>query len=327
MRRPKATFVVLLPLLGVGCFNDGPVPAVGTLERDRLELVAETSEPIVARPEREGAFVEAGTLLVALDATRLEAQVAQAQSAQAGTAARLAELVRGPRKERIDEARARLEGAEGNLAGARRLLKRAQALAPRDAISVEVLDRRRADFRDAQAARNAARASLTELLEGTTPEELAQAEAALAEADAMLADINVRLERTQIRTPAAGWVEALPYELGEQPPPGGVVAVVLAKRAPYARVYVPSALRLSVKPGTAARIRVDGLDEPIRGRVRTVASDASFTPFFALTERDRGRLVYLAKIDLLDETGEALPSGLPVEVEFDVDASPQEAQR
>lgn len=314
-------------MVDAGCTGDGPPRAVGTLERDRLELVAESSEPVLERPFEEGAFVEAGELLVELDPTRAQAQVAQAESARARAEARLAELVRGPRKERIAEARARLEGAEGNLVAARQLHERARGLVRSDAVSVEIVDERRARYVDARAARDAARATLAELLDGTTPEELAQAEAALAEAEAALADARVRYERLEVRTPADGWVDALPYELGERPPQGGVVAVVLAERAPYARVYVPAAVRLQVSPGTGARIKVDGIEEPIRGRVRTIATEASFTPYFALTERDRGRLVYLAKVDLLDDRGLALPTGVPVEVEFDVDGSVEQARR
>ena len=49
------------------------------------------------------------------------------------------------------------------------------------------------------------------------------------------------------------------------------------------------------------------------------ASDAAFTPYYALTERDRGRLSYEAKVDLTGDR-ERLPDGIPVEVEFLVDS-------
>ncbi len=51
------------------------------------------------------------------------------------------------------------------------------------------------------------------------------------------------------------------------------------------------------------------------GRVRWVASEPAFTPYYALTERDRGRLSYVAKVDL-DQVRERLPDGVPVNVEF-----------
>jgi HlyD family secretion protein len=316
----RASHCALLPVLAalLGCSGgDDALPAVGTLERDRLELVAESSEPVIARPVEEGSPVEAGALVVALDPTRLEAQASRAGSARDRAAARLAELRRGPRHERIEEARARLAGAEGRLETARRDRERGQQLFERGVQSRGRLDQQDAVYDEALAARDAARAHLDELLEGTTAEELAQAQAALAEAEAALADVQVRLERLEVRAPVAAWVDALPYRLGERPPAGGVVAVLLEDQAPYARVYVPEAIRVHVGPGTPARVRVDGLDREIEGRVRIVSQEASFTPYYALTERDRGRLVYVAKVDLTDPAARDLPSGVPVEVHFE----------
>ena len=62
---------------------------------------------------------------------------------------------------------------------------------------------------------------------------------------------------------------------------------------------------------------VDGVETVFEGRVRTVSAEAAFTPYFALTERDRGRLSYLAEIVLSEPEAEQLPTGLPVEVRFD----------
>ena len=48
--------------------------------------------------------------------------------------------------------------------------------------------------------------------------------------------------------------------------------------------------------------------------MRWVSADASFTPYFALTEHDRSRLSYLAEVDVPDAA--ELPSGVPLEVDF-----------
>ena len=61
-------------------------------------------------------------------------------------------------------------------------------------------------------------------------------------------------------------------------------------------------------------VRVDGVAEALEGRVRWVSADASFTPYFALTEHDRSRLSYLAEVDL--EDARDLPSGVPLQVDF-----------
>jgi len=52
--------------------------------------------------------------------------------------------------------------------------------------------------------------------------------------------------------------------------------------------------------------------------VRWVASESAFTPYFALTEHDRGRLSFVAKVDILD-SDRRLPDGVPVEVELLLD--------
>ena len=91
--------------------------------------------------------------------------------------------------------------------------------------------------------------------------------------------------------------------------------MLLSGEQPHARVYVPERLRASVRAGSPATLFVDGVSEPVKGRVRWVATEAAFTPYFALTERDRGRLSYVAKIDIV-EAGERLPDGVPLEAVF-----------
>ena len=63
------------------------------------------------------------------------------------------------------------------------------------------------------------------------------------------------------------------------------------------------------------------MQAPLDGQIRWVASEAAFTPYFALTEHDRGRLTFQAKIDL-DVEGQRLPDGVPVKVELLSDERP-----
>jgi HlyD family secretion protein len=105
------------------------------------------------------------------------------------------------------------------------------------------------------------------------------------------------------------------------------VAVLLADAAPYARVYVPEAVRAQAVPGARVTVHIDGVAGQFAGRVRSVSHEAAFTPYYALTERDRGRLSYLAKIDLEGDAARALPTGLPLEAELVSDGSPPLAAR
>ena len=69
------------------------------------------------------------------------------------------------------------------------------------------------------------------------------------------------------------------FETGERPQPGQPVLVLLAGSQVHAEVYVPEAIRARVRPGVAARVFVDGLDEPIDGTVRWVASECAYPPY------------------------------------------------
>jgi HlyD family secretion protein len=306
-----------LMLLLAGCNQNGHhMPVMGTLEWDRIEVIAETAEPIVEIRVHEGEHVQVGQVVLRQETSRYQAQLDEAEAARAQAAARLAELERGPRSERIAEARARLGGAESVLDARNKDLERIRALVAKKLISTQELDRARADRDSALASRDAARAALQELLAGTTAEELKQAQDALARAEASVRATRVTLERLTIVTPRAGRIDALPYKLGERPSPGAVVAVVLGGEAPYARVYVPEMFRVQISPGRPAEVHLDGTKQVFAARVRTVSQEPTFTPYFALTERDRSRLSYVAEITLTGPEASGLPAGVPVRVTF-----------
>lgn len=310
--------VVALVASGLGgCeSSDTPLPAVGTLERDRIALVAESNEPIVEIAVAEGDSLEVGQLILQLDTANHEAQLAGAQAALHRAEQRLAELIRGPRRERIVEAQARVNGARENLAAQRREHDRVEALVADNLLSPSALDAAYARRELAAAAFEEAQAVLDELLEGTTQEELGQAQAAVDEASAAVERLKISLDRLSVRAPRPGTVEVLPYEVGERPVQGATVALLLADSAPYARIYVPEPIRARIVPGLAAVIRVDGVEEDFAGTVRFVSADAAFTPYFALTQRDRSRLSFLAEVTLTEPAATGLPTGLPVEVDF-----------
>jgi HlyD family secretion protein len=277
--RPRALALAVAAAFAVACADEAKTRFVGTLERDRIELTAEAPEPIVERAVAEGAFVKAGDLVLRLDDQRLSALVAQSEHRRAAAAARI-------------------PGAESALATAERELARIVKLRASGVASPEAQDRGRAQRDAARAERDAARAELSQ-------------------AEAMLVEARIHAERLAVRAPRDARVDALPYEVGERPAAGAVVAILLADGAPYARVYVPEPERARVVPGARAAVHVDGVESALAGRVRTVSQEAAFTPYYALTERDRGRLSYVAKIDLEGEAARALPTGLPLEVELD----------
>lgn len=304
-----------------GCDTDEPpLKIVGQLESDRVEIVAVFAEPILSRTVVEGQAVDVGQVLIRQDSAHISARMTEAEAVAKQARARLAELLRGPRKELIVAARAEMRGAEDELGFREKEFERARKVHERQLASPELLDRATAARDTAQARLDSASAKLEELLTGTTPEELLQAEEVVSQADARIAALAVDLARHNLIAPVAGVIDSLLFETGERPSSGQPVAILLPAAQPHARVYIPESIRVSVTPGTRARVLVDGLSVPLDGRVRWVSSEARFTPYFALTERDRGRLTYVAKIDI-DFSQRRLPDGVPVEVELILEPS------
>jgi HlyD family secretion protein len=273
--------LLLLPACAVllaACGDDTALPLTGTLERDRIELVAEAQEPIVEIPVHEGDRVKAGQVILQLGTESYAAQLAQAEAAR-------------------DQAAARIPGAEATLVQAQKDYDRSLILVKQGTRAESELDQARAALDNARAARKAAGA-------------------ALDQAQASVANMRISTDRLSVRAPRDAIVDSLPYHLGERPPVHATVAVLLDSTDAYAQVYIPEPLRARAVPGTQASLRFDGVEKTYTGTLRYVSQDAAFTPYYSLTERDRSRLAYLAKIYLQPGDAADLPSGAPVRVDF-----------
>lgn len=312
----KLKHFIVVPVLALitACESGEVTYMVGTLERDRVEVSVESNEPILAIHVTDGQILKAGDLILEQDPARLENLLAQQKATRDQAAARLAELKRGPREETIREARARLESAEASAVNARENLKRARDIFERNLSDQQTLDFAVTRSKTTSAAAKAARESLERLLNGTTIEELQQAEAALEVAEAGMTRIQLDINRLKIHAPIDGMLDKRLYQVGERPHIGATIAVLLDASRTYARIYVPEHLKSSVLPGRNLSVRIDGVESTMTGTVRWVSSDASFTPYFALTQHDRSRLSYLAEVDVPEAA--SLPVGVPLEADF-----------
>lgn len=312
----KAAWLAVAVLALAACeADDGNHRLVGQMESDRIEITAEVAEPIIERHVVEGEQVEKGQHLVSQDTSRIDARIKEAEANVRQARARVDELVRGPRSEQIVAAQANVSGALKELEFRETDLKRAQDLFDRSLGSSEARDRARAARDAARSNLESLEAKLDEFLTGTTIEEMRQAEAAVLQAKARLDSLAVDRDRHLAVAPRDGVIDSLLFETGERPGIGQPVAILLSGSQAYARIYVPEDLRVRATPGVRARVFIDGMQAPVDGVVRWVSSDAAFTPYFALTEDDRGRLTFAAKIDI-PGVERRIPDGVPVEVEL-----------
>lgn len=308
-------FFLVLPLLALAGCEEPPLQAYGQLESDRVEVVAESNEPIVEISALEGDVLAAGALILRQDTARLDIRVREAQANIARIEALLEEQTNGPRIETIEATRASLLEAEIERDFRARELNRLTGLRERNLTSEESVDQARNLLESAAARIEIVSARLAELEAGTRPEQIEQTRGLHSQAVAQLDALKLDRERLHVTALVDGVVDTLPFEVGERPRSGDVVAVVLTGEQPYARVYIPEPLRAGLRVGSPMRIAVDGIEQPLTGTIRRIASEANFTPYFALTERDRGRLSFLAEVRM-PELPERLPEGLPVQALF-----------
>ncbi|MDK9757407.1 HlyD family efflux transporter periplasmic adaptor subunit [Vibrio sp. D173a] len=297
------------------CSKDDGQQALGTLERDRVTFTATSSEIIRALPIKEGSQVTEGEVLVQLDTKNQEAVLAHAVAEQAKADAYLLKLTNGERPEDIAAAQARVARAEAQLVEAQKNYQRKAELVRKKLISQSEKDTALAARDSARAELDSSQEEFSKLTAGSRPEDIEQAKAALMAAKADVALQDQKLAELTITATRDGLLDNLPFNLGERVPVNGVVAVIQASRVPYARVYVPANYRVDFVPGKTVSVHVDGVEQPYSGTVRWVATEPSFTPYFALTEEERSRLMYLAEVDLQD-SAQSLPSGITAQVDL-----------
>lgn len=308
-------FICLLIVLLTACDGRPQNIALGTLERDRISHPATINEVVVALPVTQGSLVTKGTLLVQLDDTIQKAQVSKKEAEVAQAEAHLQKLRNGARVEDVAAAVAKVAGAKASLIESEANYKRAIELRESKTISEagqdKSLARRDADLASLQSAQE----ELRKLTNGTREEDLLEAKALLDAAIATLASEQKKLADLTVLATRDGILDNLPWNLGERVTTGSPLAIVLAGKAPFARVYVPEPYRVRVKVGDELIVHVDGLEKPLTGQLRWIATEPAFTPYYALNQEERARLMYLAEVQLPDSQAH-LPNGVPAQVEL-----------
>ncbi|SIS79133.1 HlyD family secretion protein [Neptunomonas antarctica] len=307
--------ILLLVSLTTGCSEDAP-RVFGTVDRDRLTLTSPVAERVATVNVSEGEIVKAGDVLLTLDSTAENARVAQYKAELAEENAKLAELVKGARIEDIGRAQAVVAGAQATLKEAEQRFERTQRLYKTKVLTQADLDAAIVARDTAIAKQTEAQQSLKALQNGTRSEQLDQARAAVDIVRAKLAGEYKALSDLNMSVAQDAVVDILPWHVGDRVAAGTQLVSLLAINNPYVRVYLPATWLDRVKPGSVVNVWVDGRSTAIKGVVRNIRSQPAYTPFYALNERDRARLMYLTDIDLPEadkdlHTGMALEVGLP----------------
>ncbi|WP_342359883.1 efflux RND transporter periplasmic adaptor subunit [Terrarubrum flagellatum] len=166
----------------------------------------------------------------------------------------------------IDQAKAQIAQAEADLVWSNATLERSKQLDRSGFASKEVIDQKTASARGAQAKLNAAKEGLS-LAEADRQQTLAQRK-----------DTELRIARTDIKSPVDGVVSRRTAKIG---------AIVSGSQDPLFRIIKDGVVEIEadvsetvlarLKPGQKIEATIAGSDEPIRGQVRLVSPEINRT--------------------------------------------------
>lgn len=309
----KRVVFILISLVITACSDSNEGVALGTLERERVIHPATTNEILIDLPVSAGQLVEKGQVIAKFDAELQQAIVAKAQAQLAQATAFLEKTLNGARPEEVAAASAKVAAANAAYTQSEANFRRAKTLVKDKLASQETLDSATAARDETFANLESAKQNLNELTNGSRVEDINSAKAQVQAAEAELKVQQKYLSDLTIKAMRAGRVDNLPWHVGERVTKGSPVVIIQANSAPYARVYIPEPYRAKLNQGMTLTIRVDGIDKDIQGELTWIASEPAFTPFYALNQEERARLMYLAEVTLpVSENN--LPTGVPAQV-------------
>ncbi|MFI5244837.1 MAG: HlyD family secretion protein [Gemmatimonadales bacterium] len=314
---------IRLPLCCLFALSACARPSTATIEATgTLEVVEVDISPISAgRVSRvlvdEGAAVRAGDTLAVLIIPTLPSDVAQREAKASSANAAFQEAEHGPRAAEIASAAAELGSAEATADRAARDVERLRPLAAKQNVSAQDFDAARALAASTAGHRDALRAQLQLLREGTRPERIHAAEADARGASASVASALATERDLVLVSPVTGTVTNRSAEPGEVIGAGQAALTVAQTGRQTVRVYVSEAVLPRIRAGQAVRALLDAFpDHEFTGRVVAISTQAEYTPRVALTEKERADLLFGVKVEFSDSTG-MLKAGLPITVRID----------
>ncbi|MBC7009190.1 HlyD family efflux transporter periplasmic adaptor subunit [Pseudoalteromonas sp. BZK2] len=309
----KRVVLILISLVITACSDSNEGVALGTLERERVIHPATTNEILIDLPVSASQLVEKGQVIAKFDAELQQAIVAKAQAQLAQATAFLEKTLNGARPEEVAAASAKVAAANAAYTQSEANFRRAKTLVKDKLASQETLDSATAARDETFANLESAKQNLNELTNGSRVEDINSAKAQVQAAEAELKVQQKYLSDLTIKAMRAGRVDNLPWHVGERVTKGSPVVIIQANSAPYARVYIPEPYRAKLNQGMTLTVRVDGIDKDIQGKLTWIASEPAFTPFYALNQEERARLMYLAEVTLPTSENN-LPTGVPAQV-------------
>jgi HlyD family secretion protein len=256
----------------------GIVSGNGRVESIQVDVAAKYAGRIREIRVKEGDLVDRGQVLVLIDTTELEAELAKAK-------AHIAES-----EETAAEVTADIARQTSELTFAKQQLARAEKLLASKTVTREEYEEKESRLNVAKASVDAAKAKLRSVSQSV---EVAHAEVKRVQAE---------IDDSSLVSPVRGRVLYRLAEEGEVLAAGGKALTLLNLGDVFMEIFLPGPDAARVRIGAEARIRLDARPEyAARATVSFVSPEAQFTPKQVETRSERDKLMFRVKLQVPPE--------------------------
>jgi len=282
-------FILVIFILSCSDNQDNSYKYFGRMEAETIVLSSKQAAEIDSVFVSEGQLVKKGQLLAKLDSERLllqldilDAKVAELKANTASIAAQ---------KKQVN---VQLSLVIKNLEKTKRMVGKGAATE----LELDNLTSQK----DVLEAKLLALNSQFSVIESKQEQQLATS-----------AMTHISIKDAQITAPVDATVLSKYHSAYENAAPGMPLFELADLSELKATIYVPMEDIARVKIGQNSEIYVEGIEEPLDGKVSWIASESEFTPKTILTKETRSTLVYAVEIMVGNIDG-FLKIGMPVDV-------------
>lgn len=290
----------------------GDALLTGYVEAEFVYVAAPDTGWLVDTPVTEGAEIDKGDLLFALDTDRQLAERVEAAERLKQAEAQARDMATGARQEEIAALEAQLKEAEAALDLAEQEHERWMTLVERGVASQARAEQVTAEYEAATARVETVQANIDVARLAAREAARDAATAARDAAAAALAQAEWRLGQRTVHARVDGRVEEVFRREGEFVTAGAPVLALLPPDGIKVRFFIAEARLPALEIGSDVEILADGLPEAVTARVTHIAREAEFTPPVIYSRDAREKLVFLVEAKPDDPAG--LRPGQPVDV-------------
>lgn len=336
MKKAVLPLVFLGLTLGLyGCqAKSGELILTGSVEGNEAMVLAESSGKLTGVFVNSGDQVKVGKLLAQIDDQSVKLQKENLEIARQIGELKYQDLKNGNSKALIrqsianrDQVKTQLENSQKELSFIKQKLSDMKALVSSGAATKEQVDelersleREQSHYDLLSKQLSAAQEGVNLSLEGAVTEQLKAALLEVQMKSNEIEQLDLQLDKYKAKAPTSGYVQTVNYGVNETVLAGQKLFSIIDPSQLELKVYVAEKSLHRVKLGENVSIIADfKTQEPIKGTVNYIASEAEFTPKNIESKESKQEMVFEVRIKIEDPNHMVKP-GMYLDANFGSDS-------